>query len=488
MLFPSPSGGAARPPSDAPCGHPRPPRGRAPASPATLLSAPARLFPARTLCLAALAVLALAAPAALADERLATPKQQLDELAAVISERLGLMRQVAHYKFVRKQAIRAPQREKQQLEKLGKDAELMGINPRTFAKQMQLQFDMASSVQEYWFERWEEAGPPKGKPVSLRTLRVRIDRFNQRLLRALYLAAPHLHKPPEGMPPLMDLSVVAAGHPVDPFLVLRLERALSTVGKKKEEQFWLPYSNLPAHARVRKSKVLRVGTTGDYPPFSFRDAKGKFTGIDIEMAEHLARNLGLELVLVPTSWPSLSQDMVDNRFDIAMSGVSITADRRKTVGIFSDPYHSGGKIGIGRCEDVERFRVLDGIDQPGVRVVVNPGGTNEAFARERLRFAEIKVHGDNLTIFEQLKKGAADVMVTDWMEAAMQANGSDGALCVLARKPYRRTRKGYWMQNNRDLAEDVAVFLERMARSQRLDQTYQKYVGEVWDRRRGRAQ
>ncbi|WP_337960774.1 transporter substrate-binding domain-containing protein [Brucella intermedia] len=83
--------------------------------------------------------------------------------------------------------------------------------------------------------------------------------------------------------------------------------------------------------------VLKVGTPGDYSPFSFTDPKtGAFTGLDIDQAQSLATALGVRLEIVETSWPTLTQDFRDDKFDIAMGGVSITLERQK-IGLFSHP-------------------------------------------------------------------------------------------------------------------------------------------------------
>ncbi len=117
--------------------------------------------------------------------------------------------------------------------------------------------------------------------------------------------------------------------------------------------------------------TLRVGTTGDYKPFSYRDGE-RFIGADIELAGLLAKALGVKLELVPTSWPTLMKDFADDRFDIAMSGVSVNLDRQKTA-LFSLPYLRDGKTPIARCENQARFQTIEQIDQPGVRAIVNPG-------------------------------------------------------------------------------------------------------------------
>ena len=88
----------------------------------------------------------------------------------------------------------------------------------------------------------------------------------------------------------------------------------------------------PADARraVQERGVLRVGTTGDYRPMSFRDpGTGEYRGFDAALAEDLARDLGVRLEYVPTTWPTLMRDTLDRKFDLAICGITITPERRQ---------------------------------------------------------------------------------------------------------------------------------------------------------------
>jgi len=181
---------------------------------------------------------------------------------------------------------------------------------------------------------------------------------------------------------------------------------------------------VPAQAQTVLDTILargtvRVGLTGDYRPFSIKDAAGKFDGLDVDMAESLAKGLGVKLEIVPTAWPTLLADLQGQKYDIGMGGISVTLERAKTA-YFSAPVMRTGKAPIARCADQARFTSLAEIDKPGVRVITNPGGTNERFARANLKQAEIVVFPNNATIFDELVANHADVMMTDAVETRLQ--------------------------------------------------------------------
>jgi cyclohexadienyl dehydratase len=206
--------------------------------------------------------------------------------------------------------------------------------------------------------------------------------------------------------------------------------------------------------------TLRVGMTGDYLPFTLLDkSSGKFRGFDVDMAEALGKALGVRVEFVPTSWPQLTQDFEADKFDVAMGGVSVTLDRQKK-GYFSTPILREGKTPIARCSDTAKYQTLADIDRPGTRVIVNPGGTNERFARAHIKSAEIRVYRDNVTIFDEIAKGDADLMMTDAAETRYQQKLHPGVLCAVhPEMPFDFAEKAYWLQRDAALKAFVDQWL-----------------------------
>ena len=205
--------------------------------------------------------------------------------------------------------------------------------------------------------------------------------------------------------------------------------------------------------------VLRVGTTGDYRPFTYLDkTDGTYSGFDIDLAHSLGAALGVRVEFEPTTWSNLMRDFETDKFDIAMGGVSVTLDRAKR-GYFSLPYLREGKTPIARCSDKDRFGELSAIDRPEVRVIVNAGGTNERFDRSHLHSAQILVQSDNLGVFDKLAAGEADVM-TDASETRYQQKMHPGALCAIhPDKPFDFAEKAYWMPMDSPLKAFVDTWL-----------------------------
>ena len=159
--------------------------------------------------------------------------------------------------------------------------------------------------------------------------------------------------------------------------------------------------------------TLRVGLTGDYQPYSVLDkSNGQYVGIDVDMANALASTLGVKLAIVPTSWRDLAADVKAGQFDIAMGGIPVALDLQKAA-FFSNPVIRTGKAALVRCTAKTRFYSLATIDRPGVRVLVNPGGTNERFVQTNINYAAVKTFTERTPILEELSAGRADVIIMD---------------------------------------------------------------------------
>jgi cyclohexadienyl dehydratase len=207
-------------------------------------------------------------------------------------------------------------------------------------------------------------------------------------------------------------------------------------------------------AAVQAAGVLRVGTTGDYKPFAFREPDGGYRGADITMARQLATALGVRVEFVPTTWAKLNDDFASGKFDIAVGGVTILPARER-IAAFSTATLVDGKRPIVRCADKNRYTSVAAIDQPGVRVVVNPGASNEEFARSHFSHATLTVHPDNVSVFDEIVAGREDVMVTDGIEVDHQALLHPELCPAAVPAPFTRLEKAYMLPKDPAFVAEV---------------------------------
>jgi cyclohexadienyl dehydratase len=410
---------------------------------------PSRSTPfARILLSGGLALCAILPARASADPILVNDDLAVARVLDLVEARLEVMEPVAASKWLSRSPVQDPAREQAVLDEARSLAVPMGLSPEPVREFFALQIQFGRARQQALHDQWRKSGcTPCAVPPDLELLRGRIDRINRELLDAIYLAVPALAR--------------------DDFI----ERARETAGQRlgaslpeaSDRQRLLEHLHAIRFARgaglerVRGSGLLRVGTTADYAPFSV-ESGGQVQGADVELARGLAAHLGVRPVFVRTSWPALLADLATDRYDVALSGISITPER-SARGRFSVPYQSGGKTIVARCAERRRYETLADVDRRKVRVVVNPGGTNERYVREHLRRAQVVLHGDNRTVFDEILAGRADVMITDDVEADLQA-WRHPELCRTLPGTLTKADKAAFMVDDPALASAVNEWLQ----------------------------
>lgn len=223
---------------------------------------------------------------------------------------------------------------------------------------------------------------------------------------------------------------------------------------------------------------IRVGSTGDYIPMSYLNPNtGKYEGFDAELSEIIAESLGVKLVYVPTTWPTLATDTINDKFDIALCGISRNYARAKTMAM-SDAYGEGifGKTILCRKSDAGKFKTIADIDKPSVTVMINPGGTNEKFAHANLHHAKLVVYQENAEIPGQIAEGKADIMITETVEAARYIEKDKRLAAPLIKSPFTRHSCGILMaKGDQELLNYVNFVLAELKMDGTLSKLETKY-------------
>ncbi|CAE7185531.1 hypothetical protein CFE70_006315 [Pyrenophora teres f. teres 0-1] len=245
--------------------------------------------------------------------------------------------------------------------------------------------------------------------------------------------------------------------------------------------------------KIQARGYLKVGTTGDYKPFSYKVTNRTtlpgapainttYIGADIDLAQTLSNSLSLPhpIEFVPTIWANLTADITAQKFDVAMTGVSITLPRAQK-GFFSTAILRVGKAACVRCADLAKFSSLAAIDTAGVKVAVNPGGTNEAFDRANLRKATIVLVQDNNAVYQAVIEGQADVMISDIVEVELQVRLHPGTLCIVnPDQAFTFEELGYMIARDAVWKQYLDTFVHIQLGSGNWNRTLEKWMSYQW--------
>jgi len=226
--------------------------------------------------------------------------------------------------------------------------------------------------------------------------------------------------------------------------------------------------------------TIRIGTTGDYIPMSYLNpATGEYEGIDAELSKIIADSLGVTIEYVPTTWKTLTADTLAGKFDIALCGISRNFAREKIMAM-SDAYGEGlfGKTILCRKADAKKFKSLADLNKPSVRIMINPGGTNEKFAHANLPNATLIVHEENADIPVLIAEGKADIMITETVEAFSWVKREPRLAAPLVYKPFTKHSCGILMQQgDQEFLNYVNFVLAELRMDGTLEQLEIKYLG-----------
>lgn len=394
------------------------------------------------------------------------PAPEIQRFADLILYRLDLGEHVAAWKWRHNRPIEDLEQEARVLDAAAAQAEASGLDFPSARPFLAAQMDASKAVQRRWFAVWKAKGLPATQPdLDLNTvLRPSIARAGDAILSQLVLVRPLLDVPDQRDHLLSILGTAAKQRGLAP-------EALSEIARSAGKVAYAAQGSLLD--RIVARKQLRVGTTGDYAPFTIRNGDS-WSGIDLDLAHSLADSLGVELVFVQTTWPTLMQDLKSSKFDIAMGGISKTQERQREA-FQTGSYLNDGKAPIVRCGDEQKYDTIDEINRKGVKVIVNPGGTNERFAQAKLPNADVTLFPDNTKIFDEIAAGRADVMVTDKIEVQWQA-ARNPRLCAAMKGAFNLTEKAYVMPQDEALLKAVDAWLDKVQADGTLKATLDRYL------------
>jgi len=197
-------------------------------------------------------------------------------------------------------------------------------------------------------------------------------------------------------------------------------------------------------SRVQAARVVRVCIWPDYYNITYRNPKTQqLSGIDIELARELGKDLGVSVDFVDSSFAKLTDDLLQDRCDVAMFAVGITPERQKRLR-FTRP-HLASDIYAVTSKTNRRIRSWADIDQPGSVVAVAQGTLHEPIMKARLKDAQLVVLNTPFAREQEVQAGRADVFMTDYPYSQRFLANADWARLVAPDSVYHVTPYGYAM-------------------------------------------
>ena len=162
---------------------------------------------------------------------------------------------------------------------------------------------------------------------------------------------------------------------------------------------------------------LRVGTTGDWNPMTMIDPNSKErTGFDIDIANALASDMGVKVVFVPTTWKTLVNGVVADKYDMT-SSASLSPKRALVAG-YSGSYFAVEDVPMMLKKNKGKYNSWEDLNNPSVTVAVTLGTVQEKRAEALFDNSKIIKVSSPARDYQEVLSGRADISMTSNLEAA----------------------------------------------------------------------
>ncbi|MFO1039965.1 MAG: transporter substrate-binding domain-containing protein [Geminicoccaceae bacterium] len=155
--------------------------------------------------------------------------------------------------------------------------------------------------------------------------------------------------------------------------------------------------------KQRGSLVVGLAT---FVPWAMLDKNGQLIGFEIDVARQLAKDMGVEVEFQPTAWDGIIPALIAGKFDVIISGMSVTTQRNLTVN-FTDPYAYSGLRVILAAGAAAGVSSLDDLNRPEVTLALRRGATPVTWAQAHLPNAKILQFDEEPATLQEVLNGNA---------------------------------------------------------------------------------
>ena len=174
----------------------------------------------------------------------------------------------------------------------------------------------------------------------------------------------------------------------------------------------------PALSRIVESGQLRVGTSGNQPPFTVKSKDGSLIGYEIDIATLLAGAMDVELVLVEKPFSELLPALAAGDVDVVMSGMTITPERNLKAA-FVGPYMVSGKSILTKSRTLAAISEAEEIDRANMKVAALRGSTSQRFVERLLPSVQLTTTADYDAAVALVLDDKVDALVADFPICAL---------------------------------------------------------------------
>ncbi len=225
--------------------------------------------------------------------------------------------------------------------------------------------------------------------------------------------------------------------------------------------------------------VLKVGLNAGYMPFEMRSRSGQIIGFDVDIAKAMANAMGVKLKIINTDWDGIIPALLTGKFDIIISGMTITQKRNLKVN-FANPYFVVGQTILLNKKWAGKIKSYKDLNNPKYTVTCMLGTTGEFAARKYMPRAKIEAFGTEEEAVMQVLQGRADAFVYDKPYNTIFYETKGKGKLVFLSKPFTYEPLGWAIRKgDPDFMNWLNNFLRQIKHDGLYEKLYKKWFVNV---------
>lgn len=229
-------------------------------------------------------------------------------------------------------------------------------------------------------------------------------------------------------------------------------------------------------AKTTDGGTLIVGFDQDFPPMGFVGDDGEYTGFDLELAQEVAKRLGLEYKAQPIAWDSKDMELESGNIDCIWNGFTMTG--REDDYTWTEPYMANQQVFVVANDS----DINSQADLAGKIVEVQADSSAEAALKEApeltATFKELLTTADYNTAFMDLEQGAVDAIAMDVIVAGYQIQQRNADFKILDDSLSEEEYGVGFKKGNTELRDKVQSTLEEIAEDGTLQEVSEKWFSK----------
>ncbi|MGR6117596.1 substrate-binding periplasmic protein [Aeribacillus composti] len=230
---------------------------------------------------------------------------------------------------------------------------------------------------------------------------------------------------------------------------------------------------------IKDKGEITVGIMGTYAPYNFMNENKEYDGFDVDIAKELAKRLGVKANFVAQEFSGLIPGLQKGKFDILVSQVTITDERKKQID-FTEPYITN-KVKVIVREDNNDIKSVN--DFKGKTIGVGLGTNDEAYLRNELlpKVGDFKIntYDDVITTLKDLDAGRIDATINN-VYALKPVIEENGYKIKAVGDPIKEDQAGVAVKKgNKELVDALNKALKEMKEDGTYKEIYVKWFDEV---------